>query len=239
MRMDSLRRALVLAPMSSELRPIVKFARARKTRAGDFSVYTGRVGPVDVVAAQLGVGPVFSRRVTERALAQFQIDHVIVSGIAGGLHPDMTIGTLVIPETVMDVSSGTLYHSAPMEGVERSGMVATSDHLIMDKGRLDELQRQGVMAMEMESSGVAAACEAAGVPWTTFRVISDRPDDGLTDDAIMSLLRPDGTSDVAAALRFMALHPKRIPGMLRLGRDSSMAASKAARSALSALGWVP
>jgi hypothetical protein len=91
--------------------------------------------------------------------------------------------------------------------------------------------------MEMESSGVAAACQDAGVPWTTFRVISDRPDDGLTDDSIMSLLRPDGTSDVGAAMRFMLRHPRRIPGMVRLGRDSSMAASKAARSALGALGW--
>ena len=91
------------------------------------------------------------------------------------------------------------------------------------------LEEQGVVAMEMESSGVAAACQDAGVPWTTFRVISDRPDDGLTDDAIMSLLRPDGSSDVGAALRLMVRHPGRVPGMVRLGRDSSMAASKAAR----------
>jgi adenosylhomocysteine nucleosidase len=237
--MDTLRRALVLAPMSSELRPIVKYARAGHTTAGGFAAYAGRAGEVDVVVAQLGVGPASSRSVTERALAHYKIDHVLVSGIAGGLHPDMTIGTVVIPEVVMDVSSGKRYNSAPMEGVERNGLVATTDHLIMDKERLDELRRLGVVAMEMESSGVASACEAAGVPWTTFRVISDRPEDGLTDDAVMSLLRPDGTSDVAAALRFMTRHPRRIPGMVRLARDSSMAASKAARTALHALGWEP
>ena len=45
----------------------------------------------------------------------------------------------------------------------------------------------------------------------------------------MSFLRPDGTSDVAAAVRLMMVHPSRIPGMVRLARDSSMAASKAAR----------
>ena len=58
-----------------------------------------------------------------------------------------------------------------MEGVERKGLIATADHLIMDETQLGDLQGRGVVAMEMESSGVAVACESAGVPWTTFRVI--------------------------------------------------------------------
>jgi nucleoside phosphorylase len=235
--MDGIRRALVLAPMSSELRPIVKLIRARRTKVGGLTAYAGHVGQVDVVVVQIGVGPASARRVTGRALECFPIDHVLVSGIAGGLHPDLTIGTVLVPEAVLDLGSGQRYESSPMEGIERQGLIASADHLIMDEDVLTGLQEQGVVAMEMESSGVAAACQDAGVPWTTFRVISDRPDDGLTDDAIMSLLRPDGTSDVGAALRLMLRHPGRVPGMVRLGRDSSMAASKAARNALGALGW--
>ena len=160
-----------------------------------------------------------------------------MSGIAGGLHPDLTIGTVLVPEAVLDLGSGQRYESSPMEGIQREGLIASADHLIMDEDVLAGLQEQGVVAMEMESSGVAAACQDAGIPWTTFRVISDRPDDGLTDDAIMSLLRPDGSSDVGAALRLTVRHPGRVPGMVRLGRASSMAASKAARNALGALGW--
>jgi adenosylhomocysteine nucleosidase len=235
--MDGIRRALVLAPMSSELRPVVKYLRARRTKIGGLTAYAGQIGHVGVVAVQIGVGPDSARRVTARALECFPVDHVLVSGIAGGLHPDLTIGTVVVPETVLDLGSGLRYDSSPMEGVERRGLVTSADHLIMDEHMLAELQDQGVVAMEMESSGVAAACQDAGVPWTTFRVISDRPDDGLTDDTVMSLLRPDGTADVGAALRLMVRHPGRVPGMVRLGRDSSMAASKAARNALGALGW--
>jgi hypothetical protein len=123
-------------------------------------------------------------------------------------------------------------------GVPRKGLVATADHPIVDPERLGELEALGVMAVEMESSGVATACEAAAVPWTTFRVIGGRPDEHLTDAAIMSLLRPDGTADVARGLRLMTAHPTRIPAMVRLGRDSSMAASKAARATLGAVGWV-
>jgi adenosylhomocysteine nucleosidase len=221
--------------MSSELRPVVKYAKAHRSKADGLRVYLGQAGETEVVVAQLGVGPASSRRITERALAAFSVDHVVVSGIAGGLHPQLTIGTVIVPESVLDVGSGRRYESAPMDGVERKGLIATADHLIMDETHLAELEALGVVAMEMESAGVAAACEAAGVPWTTFRVISDRPDDGLTDDTIMSLLRPDGTPDVLAAIRLMVLHPSRIGGMARLARDSTKAASKAARAALGAL----
>ena len=237
--MGTLRRALILAPMNSELRPIVRYARARESGADDLALYRGRAGDVEVAVVQLGVGPASARSVTERALRHFSADHVLVSGIAGGMHPRLAIGTVVVPEEIMDVASGRRYQASPMEGVELRGIVATTDHLMVDPGRLADLQDLGVLAVDMESSGVAGACETAGVPWTTFRVVSDRPDEGLADEAVMALLRPDGTADVAAALRLMVRHPSRIPGLVRLARDSSMAASKSARAALGALGWRP
>jgi adenosylhomocysteine nucleosidase len=225
--------------MSSELRPVVKLARADRRQVDGRTVYSGRTGAVEVVIVRIGVGPTSARRVAEWALAQFDVEHVVVCGVAGGLAPGLAVGSVVVPETVMDVASGRRYGSAAMKGVERKGLVATVDHLILDERRLHELEALGVVALEMESSGVAAACDAAGVPWTTFRVISDRPDEHLIDAAMMSLLRPDGTADVAAALRLMVTRPKRIPAMVRLGRDSTMAAAKAARTALTALGWRP
>lgn len=237
--MQPIRRALILAPMRSELAPLVKQAGARKLRVDGGTVHAARVGPIDVVIVQLGVGPTVAQRTTEWALASFRVDHVLVSGIAGGLHPDMAVGAVVVPEFILDVGSGTRYPTAPMAGVERRGIVATADRLIGDGRELAELEAQGVVALEMESSGVAAACEASGVPWTTFRVISDRPDEHLTDDAMLSFLRPDGSARVGAAVGFMARHPGRIRAMVRLGRDSATAASKAARVTLAALGGKP
>jgi nucleoside phosphorylase len=225
--------------MRSELRPVVKLARARRDQVDGRTVHTGLVGAVEVTIVQIGVGPASARRLTEWALGHFEVDHVLVCGIAGGLTPDLQVGAVVVPEIVMALPGGQRYESAPLPGVERRGLIATADHLILDPGRLGELEALGVVALEMESSGVAAACAAAGVPWTTFRVISDRPDEHLIDETMMSLLRPDGTADVAQALRLMIAHPGRIPPLVRLGRDSSMAARKAARTALTALESVP
>ena len=213
--------------MASELRPLVQQTKAKK-REG---VYTAG----NITLAQIGVGPAVARRRTEQLLTEESFDHVLVSGIAGGLDPTLSVGSVVIPEAVRDLASGQTYESSDLAGVTRKGLIGVSDHLITDEHDLARLLEQGVVAVEMESSGVAAACEARGVPWTTFRVIGDRPDEGLTDQAVMTFLRTDGSVDVAAAARYIATHPRKIKGLYKLGRDSARAATAAARAALAAI----
>jgi nucleoside phosphorylase len=221
--------------MSLELRAVVKLLGGRPSTVDGMKVYTGRQGEVEVVTAQIGVGPAAAARSTEQLLDRFNVDHVLVSGIAGGIVPTTTIGSVVIPEVMLDVPSGREYHPATLGTLEPAGKVGTVDELIMDPVRLAGLVDQGVVALEMESTGVGSVCEVRGVPWTVIRVISDRPDDGLTEDAVMDVLRPDGTTDVGAAIRLMVAKPSRIPRFLRLGRDASMAARRAAKTALRAL----
>jgi adenosylhomocysteine nucleosidase len=230
-----IRRALILAPMSLERRAVVKESGARRSSQDGRSVYTATLGPTEVVIAQLGVGPAVARQTTEWALARFAPDHVVVTGIAGGLHPDLVVGAVVVPESILDVADGRLYRSSPVGGLASRGLVATTEHLVVDEGDLDRLRADGVLALEMESSGVAEACEPVGVPWTTIRVIGDRPDQHLTDDSLLTLLRPDGTTRLAASILLTATNPRRVGAVMRLARDSSMAASAAARLAVEVL----
>ena len=234
--MTLIRRALVLAPMSMELRPLVKLLDARPSKVAGLKVFIGRKGEVEVVASQIGVGPTVAASATERLLDHFPVDHVLVSGIAGGIDSTAVIGKVMVPAVLVDVTSGREYHPTPLGTIALEGKIGTVDEFIVDPQRLERLVDQGVIALEMESVGVGSVCEARGVPWTVFRVISDRPDDGLTDGAVLGLLRPDGSTDIGAAIRMMATKPNRIPGFVRLGRDASMAAVKAAKTALDALG---
>jgi adenosylhomocysteine nucleosidase len=198
-------------------------------------MYTTTLGGTELVIAQLGVGPAVARQTTESVLARLSVDHVVVSGIAGGLHPDLAVGAVVVPESVLDAAGGRVYRTWPLGRLARRGMVATTERLIVDDAELEQLRAAGVLALEMESAGVAEACEASAVPWSTIRVIGDRPDEHLTDDSLLTLLRPDGRTRLAPALRLTAANPGRVGAMMRLGRDSSRAASAAARLALNAL----
>ena len=97
------------------------------------------------------------------------------------------------------------------------------------------LLARGVTALDMETAGVGAVCDERGVPWTAFRAVSDRPDDGLVDGSVFSLLNEDGTTDVGAGIRYALFHPGRLPGLVRLARDSARGCGLAARAAVEAL----
>jgi adenosylhomocysteine nucleosidase len=222
--------------MAMELRPIVKRLGARPSTTAGIKVFVGRRDAVEIIVSQLGVGPTVAAHATEQLLDRFAVDHVVVSGIAGGIAPASTIGSVIVPDVVLDVNSGREFRPAPLGRMAMGGKVGTVDDLIVDPSRLAGLAEQGVIALEMESTGVASVCEDRGLPWSVVRVISDRPDDGYTDDAVLGTLRPDGSADMRAALRLMATRPSRIPGLVRLGRDSSMAAGRAAKTTLEALG---
>ncbi|MDZ4255441.1 MAG: hypothetical protein U1A72_22960, partial [Sulfuritalea sp.] len=66
----------------------------------------------------------------------------------------------------------------------KDGHIASSNVLIRDPGLLKELAKEtyGVEGGDMESAGLATACEATDTPWIVFRGISDFGDSRKSDD---------------------------------------------------------
>ncbi len=213
----------VLAPMPSELRPVVKVMGLQ--RPGGARFHAGRVGRVDVVASRTGMGFALAADATTRLLEAESVDHVLVVGIAGGIGPSR-IGDVLVPATVVDRATGRSYAASPLGRVS-SGSISSSDEFLVDPERLDALVADGVLALDMETAAVAAVCEARGVDWSAVRVVSDLASDH-PDDAVLALADPDGTPRVTDGLKFMARNPRRIPLLMKIARDSTRAAKAAA-----------
>jgi len=225
--------------MRSELRPVVRALSARPAVVAGIDVHRGEVAGTPVVAALIGVGPAAARRSTERLLEVLSVTHVLVSGICGGIGPGVAVGDTVVPESVVDLVGGRSFRSSPCIGAPAAGTLATVDELILDVDRLAGLVERGIIALDMETAAVAEVCEAKAVAWSAFRVVSDRPHDGLLDEGVMSMLRADGSTDPWAALRYAVAHPARVPALVRLGRDASSAAALAARATVRAASDLP
>lgn len=225
---------LALAPMRSELRPLVRAMGGRSARLGGADVHVGRAGRCRVTAAMIGVGPEAAARSTRRLLEAASFDHVVVSGIAGGIGGGGSVGDLIIPAEVEDLSSGRRYAPAPLGHHRPSGLLATTHELILDDDRVAALVERGVVALDMETAAVAEVCAEHGRPWSVFRVVSDRPEDGLLDQGVFELLQTDGTIHLGRTLRYVANRPRRIGPLTKLARDSSGAARRAAYAAMSA-----
>jgi nucleoside phosphorylase len=220
--------------MRSELRPVVRAMGGRPERVGGLESYVGSAGANTVTATMIGVGPEAARRSAEQLLDSAPFDHVVVTGIAGGIGPGVAVGDLVTPESVEDLRTGERYAPRTLGRHRPAGTVATTHELILDDERIAELVRRGVVALDMETSAVAAACEARAVPWSVFRVVSDRPEDGLLDHGVFELLEADGTIHPGRTVKYVVTRPSRVRHLARLARDAGGAARKAALATLSA-----
>ncbi len=223
----------ILAPMRQELAPVVQAFSLQRTTIGDTVVHSGTVGETEIVATTTGIGMAGATRATERLLGTTAVDHTMVVGIAGGVGPTVKIGDLIFPSTVVDKSTGTEYHPAHLGSPEARGTIVTSDDFLVDRDALDELTAAGVIALDMETSAVAAVCVARGCRWSVIRAISDMATDH-PDAAVLDLAKPDGSANGPAVAKFLLTKPWRIPHLARLQRDSKAAASAAATAAAQA-----
>ncbi len=229
------RRVGVLAPMRHELRPLLRPLSLRRIGPGADALYEGAVGRTRVVASITRMGTLAAAQAAERVLDSGAIDHMIVVGIAGGIGASVQLGDLVLPERVLDLASGVEHRPHPLGGIAPRGTLATADGLIVDPAYFEQLAQRGVIAIDMETSAVAAVCERRGCPWSVFRSISDRAGDPAIDSAVFGLATPDGGPDLAAIARFVLTRPWRLPSLVKLGRDMQVATQVAADAAVAAL----
>ena len=221
--------------MRLELRPLVRSLCLSRARSGDGAVLSGAVGRVEVIATTTGIGTRAAARTAERVLDSTPVDHLIVVGIAGGIGPSVDIGDLVVPDLVIDLLTGTEHRPSPLGYTTPRGTLVTSDELLVDQDEVARLERQGVIAIDMETAAIAAVCEDRHCLWSVFRAISDRADDGSTDSAVFGLAGPDGGPNLPALARFVLTKPWRVPELARLARGTKLATNVAASAALSAI----
>lgn len=217
--------------MRTELKGVVRAGGLYRTVDDPVFSHAGSAGGWIVLAGVIGMGPTVARQATQRVLEAGPLDHVIVVGIAGGLDPNLPVGSLMVPDRVRLHPDGPLYHSHPLPPRTAAGGLMTTDGLFSDEAVWRPILESGFGAVDMEAAGVAEACEQAGVSWSVYRGISDRPDEGIVDQAVFALSKPDGTADLAAVAKYVAHDPRRAKMLAHLNRCTQLAVTVAATAA--------
>jgi adenosylhomocysteine nucleosidase len=220
--------------MPMELSPLVKKLSLTKTEVDGIEVHRGRLDGREVVAIVTGMGTKLATEAMERLLDVTPVDRVVVVGITGAVENETPIGTLVLPEAVVNSATGAEYRPYPMGGGEPHGKMWTGDVLLTDPDVIADLRAKGVVSLDMETAAIAESCERRGIPWSVFRVISDRATDGSVDEEVFRLSNQDGTTNPKAVAAYFAKHPQRIPQMARLARGAKLATQTAADAAIRA-----
>ena len=162
----------------------------------------GKLNHREVVLLKSGIGKVNVAIATTLLFEHYNIDYVINTGSAGGLHEEANIGDVVI-------STGTLYHDVDVTGFNYAygqvpgmpaiyesnvslvkkvesildkigknywlGTIGTGDSFInrLDQMELIKKNCPSVIAIEMEAAAVAQVCHHYEKPFIIVRALSD------------------------------------------------------------------
>jgi len=232
------RTVAVLAPMTLEMRPVLQGLPTLRRRIGDREVHFGSCGPVRVAVMLTRIGPARATRAAEVLLDGVAVDHVVVTGVAGGVGA-VQVGELVAADAALDHATGDRFAAASLGTTTgtRVGTLATSDGRPLAPRELADLARTGVLGVDMETAAVARVCSRRGIPWSAFRGISDLAAE-TTDAAMLDVVEPDGSVAQWRLVRYLARDPRRLSTVVALARHGPRAARRAAAAALDAVGSV-
>ncbi len=166
-----------------------------------------------------GMGRENAERKLHSALKRNAYQLVLSCGFAGGLNPYLTAGTVVFA-TDEDAGLTPLLLSAGACPVRFhcSNRVATT---VEEKTSL--WRSTGADAVEMESEIIRAICRAHAIPSATIRVISDAANENLPLDFNI-FMTSEQTLNYGKLVLSLLTSPAKIPAMLRLQRQTQLAA---------------
>jgi nucleoside phosphorylase len=205
---------LVLTAVEVETRGLARHLGLAAVPASPWPHFCG--GLLEVVC----VGP-RAARLIERA--SWRPPALVVSaGACGALAPDLTVGALVVPETVIG-PDGTRLSVTPSAPLARSGTlltVAEVVHTPEEKARL--WIETGAVAVDTESVVILEWARRMGVPAGVVRGVSDVATAGVPPD-LAALVEPGGRVNRSQALRAMLSRPAALADAIALGRGTGAA----------------
>lgn len=193
----------IIIAMDKEFRRISELLDGLKVEIdGGRKFVTGRLGDNELVLHQCGIGKVNAAIGASEMIRRYNPDLMVSTGCAGGGRTDMEVMDIVASTELAyhDVYCGeamgkTVYgqvqgmparYTSPSELVEKAkavsprvhaGLIVTGDWFVDSKDKMREIVSHfpEAAAVDMESAAIAQTCHIYGIPFISFRVISDIP----------------------------------------------------------------
>ena len=186
-----MRRIGIIVAMTSEYGLVKSLLEQTKDEFVHGLLFTeGRIGNVEVILAKSGIGKVCAAVGAMEMIQRYAPDVIVNTGVAGGIDPLTQVMDIVVGEGneygqvqglparfVSDKELCKLALSVAHDGHVYGGLICSGDKFITDKEELTEIKKRFPegMAVDMESCAIAQVCYMRGVPFLSYRIISDTP----------------------------------------------------------------
>jgi len=227
---------LVLTAVELEARGLARELELGRLSRSPFPVYERSRGGVRLRLAPLGLG---ARLLAERwpsLAADFVSPLVISAGTCGALAPELGIGDLILPESVLgpagerlNVTPGAHATAVRLAGDARTGLLLTSSHVVATpEAKAERFQATGALAVDLESAVILGWASRQGCPSLVVRAVSDTAGQRLPAE-LVGLVTPEGKLLASRVLTLALTRPSTISHALVLRRGTGRALKSVAR----------
>ena len=199
----------IIGPTENEIVPFINKIKDKElTRYAMLDFSLGNFEGCEVVAVLSGVCKVNAAIATQILISKFDVDKIILTGVAGALDSKLNIGDIVIANEIAyhDVAQDILteYHpwmediyfipdnkmvqdslqASKKLGSENKfylGRIITGEAFITEKERHKLIEEYKSLCVDMESASVAHVCYVNNVAFLVIRSMSDKADENGTE----------------------------------------------------------
>jgi adenosylhomocysteine nucleosidase len=182
--------------------------------------------PDGTLLAISGMGPEAATRAALALLAA-GARTLLSFGLAGALDPQLTAGTVLLVESVVDGSGTALATHAPWRerlalaaaprGVAGGVLLSVAQPLLSAQAKAQARARTGACAVDMESFAIGAVAARQGAAFAVARVVVDTAADAVPR-SVTAATGPRGEVHYARLLLSVLGAPQELPALLRLSR---------------------
>lgn len=233
----------LVAAMPQESKALLKQVEGWKKRTiSGFRVYSYPESGWDCRLIESGMGAERAADATWVLINAAKPKFLISFGIAGAVEEDLRIGDVVAAESTCMLQGNKLTAVQPLAKVSQPAWDAISAALkkegvrlfrgtaITTRGSQWTGRHPGIPehpVLEMETTGILHAAQESGVPLVVLRAISDGPAAPIPFD-LASMMDEDYNLRIGRIIEAILRHPNILRQVLRMGKNSEIAARNAA-----------
>ena len=199
----------LMGAMPQEIAPLVQLlAHEKETTLGGVAFYEGEFAGKHIVLCCAGMGKVNAAAAAQLLCTHFGVDAILFSGIAGNMTPKISVGDIVIGQTLLyhdaerrmiaecyphlqEFTAAQPLVAAAQKACEQVGTayiigkIATGDDFIGDSATKKAIaEKCNPDCVEMEGAAVAHIASKNDVPFVVLRAMSDDADENAHDTLV-------------------------------------------------------
>jgi adenosylhomocysteine nucleosidase len=206
-------------------------------RGSQFTAWQGGLNGRSIVVVHAGVGQVNAAAATTALILGHKPKWIISAGLAGGLHPSVKRGDIVMPNSILAEDGRRLAIDLNISPQQKSaapglhvGPLLTIDRVAFKAAEKQQLGRKhSGIAVDMETLGVAEICRAEKQRFLAVRIISDAVDEELTPDVERLITRTTWARRIGAAAGIIVRRPSTVKDLWRFRETALICSKKLAR----------